>query len=90
MSVLLHRMIEIIHVSSPITGVICVSVLKGPREGAPKWGARVEIRAIGQSSLTNLLSTFPSGVLMITRPPIPRSLSHQVLLSAPPYGATPS
>ena len=92
--------------SRPTIGTICVSLLNGPFAAAPKCGANVGIRAtiawselpvvffelhhlLGQSSLTNFDTIFPPS-LTNTRPPIPKSRSHQVLFSAPAYGATPS
>lgn len=71
--------------SKPMIGTISVSLFGFDRlAAAPKCGASVGIRAIGQPSFTNLDYILP--VLLSftnTLPPMPRSRSHHVLFNAP-------
>jgi len=71
--------------SSPIIGTISVSLFGLERlAAAPKCGASVGILAIGHPNFTSLVSIFPVLLsLTSTRPPIPKSRSHQVLFNAP-------
>src|SRR6266480_2818155 len=49
-----------------------------------------QVYILGHGSFTSFVTILPDDSFTSTRPPMPKSRSHQVLFGAPAYGATPS